>query len=93
MQEKKYVGVDGKEDFTALSEDLKFLKECLNTVLKDYGEYFRERFIEKKSIRKYAETHNLNRGSVDHIQRKFFKALAECLENRDKADKKKRIIL
>lgn len=93
VQEKKYVGVDGKEDFTALSEDLKFLKECLNTVLKDYGEYFRERFIEKKSIRKYAEAHNLNRGSVDHIQRKFFKALAECLENRDKADKKKRIIL
>ncbi len=93
VQEKKYVGVDGKEDFAALSEDLKFLKECLNTVLKDYGEYFRERFIEKKSIRKYAEAHNLNRGSVDHIQRKFFSALAECLENRDKADKKKRIIL
>ena len=93
VQEKKYVGVDGKEDFVALSEDLKFLKECLSTVLKDYGEYFRERFIEKKSIRKYAEAHNLNRGSVDYIQRKFLKALAECLENRDKADKKKRIIL
>ena len=93
VQEKKYVGVDGKADFAALSEDLKFLKECLNTVLKDYGEYFRERFVEKKSIRKYAEAHNLNRGSVDHIQRKFFSALAECLENRDKADKKNRIIL
>ena len=92
VQEKKYVGVDGKEDFAALSEDLKFLKECLNTVLKDYGEYFRERFTEKKSIRKYAEAHNLNRGSVDYIQKKFFKALAECLENRDKADGKKRII-
>lgn len=92
VQEKKYVGVDGKEDFAALSEDLKFLKECLNTVLKDYSEYFRERFMEKKSIRKYAEAHNLNRGSVDYIQKKFFKALAECLENRDKADGKKRII-
>ena len=93
VQEKKYVGVDGKADFAALSEDLKFLKECLNTVLKDYSEYFKERFVEKKSIRKYAETHNLNRGSVDHIQRKFFSAFAECLENRDKADKKNRIIL
>ncbi|MDO4562931.1 MAG: hypothetical protein Q4C12_03760 [Clostridia bacterium] len=43
------------------------------------------------SIRKYAEEHGLNRGSVDYMQRKFFTAFAAALEARDKADGKCRL--
>lgn len=43
--------------------------------------YFREKFVEGYSIRKYAAAHGLNRGSVDYIQKKFFTALAEKLKN------------
>lgn len=80
------VGVTNKADYLALKEDLMFLKKCLKTTLKDYWEYFKERFIDGKSIRKYAEEHKLNRGSVDYIQKKFITALAENLERRDRAD-------
>ena len=59
------------QDFDILKEDLKFLNDCLKTVLKSYGTYFRERYVEGQSVRKYAEAHNMNRGSVDHLNRKF----------------------
>ena len=51
-----------------------------------------ERFKEKKSIRQYAKDHNINRGSVDYIQKKFITELAKSLEEREKADGIKRII-
>ena len=38
------------------------------------------------SIRKYAEAHQLNRGSVDYQQKKFFSALASLLKERDEAE-------
>ena len=38
------------------------------------------------SIRKYAQAHNLNRGSVDYIQKKLFSALAAELKARDVSD-------
>ena len=37
------------------------------------------------SIRRYAEAHQLNRGSVDYLQKKFFSALAHLLKERDEA--------
>lgn len=43
------------------------------------------------SIRKYAQAHSLNRGSVDYLQKKFFTALAHELKERDEAQGKKRI--
>lgn len=52
--------------------------------LNGYKDYFRERFIEGKSIRKYAAEHGINRGSVDYIQKKFFAALAQYLKERDR---------
>jgi len=58
----------------------------VKTVLKDYAGYFDERFIQGLSIRKYAQAHGLNRGSVDHLQRKFFTALATTLKERDEAE-------
>lgn len=87
------------DDFIALSkkemeivyEDLKFIKTCFQTVLRDYAEFFNERFIKRLSIRKYAEAHNMNRGSVENIQRKMYKKLSALLYERDQADGKVRI--
>ena len=38
------------------------------------------------SIRKYADTHQMNRGSVDYQQKRFFSALARLLKERDEAE-------
>ncbi len=90
-REKRYIGLT-KEEFQCLKADLSFLQNCLKTVLKDYAGYFDERFIQGLSIRKYAEAHDLNRGSVDHIQRKLFHALAVALKERDEAEGTSRLI-
>ena len=81
-----YIGVWGKTEFDILKENLAFMNDCLKTVLKSYSAYFRERYIEGKSVRKYAEAHNMNRGSVDHLNRKFISELAAVLKARDEAD-------
>jgi len=85
------LGFVDKKDFLAVKEDLKFLNNCLRTTLKEYAEYFKERFEEGKSIRKYAEEHNLNRGSVAYIQKKLIAVLSKLLEERDRADGKSRL--
>ena len=90
MAEKDYIGIS-KEDFRSLKEDLIFLKHCLKTVLQDYESYFEERFVAGLSIRKYAQAHSLNRGSVDYLQKKVFTTLAHELKERDEAQGKKRI--
>ena len=90
VKEKRYIGIL-KEDFRELKSDLLFLKNCLKTVLSGYASYFEERFVQGLSIRKYAQAHNLNRGSVDHLQRKFFAALAQALKERDEADSRSRL--
>ena len=86
MSQKRYIGLLEKEEFDILKEDLSFLNDCLKTVLKDYGAYFKERYIEGKSVRKYAEAHGMNRGSVDHLNRKFIAELAAVFEARDDSD-------
>lgn len=91
VAEKRYIGIS-KSDFIALKEDLTFLKNCMKTVLRDYKEYFDERFVHGLSIRKYAKAHNLNRGNVDYMQRKFFSVLAGLLHERDVTDGKNRLI-
>lgn len=90
IREKRYIGIS-KEDFRELKSDLAFLKNCLKTVLNDYASYFEERFAKGLSIRKYAQAHGLNRGSVDHLQRKFFTALAQALKERDEAEGQNRL--
>ena len=69
MSQKRYIGLLEKEEFDILKEDLSFLNDCLKTVLKDYGAYFKERYIEGKSVRRYAEAH----GSVprEKVHRPF----------------------
>ena len=69
-----------------MMEDHRFMKGCLDTVLEEYREYFQERYIDGLSIRKYADKHGLNRGSVEHIERKLIGALAVELKQRDEAD-------
>ena len=90
VKEKRYIGIS-REDFQALKSDLLFLQNRLKTVLSDYASYFEERFVQGLSIRKYAQAHGLNRGSVDHQQRKFFAALAQTLKERDEADGRSRL--
>ena len=85
IAKKEYVFMSQAE-FKAMTEDIIFLQQCLKTVLRDYNKYFKERFVDRLSIRKYAQEHNLNRGSVDYIQKKMFTALAAELKARDDAD-------
>ena len=75
-----------RSDFAKLKEDLQFLDKAMKTVLAAYQDYFRERFMDGLSIRKYAEAHQLNRGSVDYQQKRFFSALASLLKERDEAE-------
>ena len=85
VKEKRLVAIT-KSDFAKLKEDLQFLDNALKTVLATYQDYFRERFVDGLSIRRYAEAHQLNRGSVDYQQKKFFSALASLLKERDEAE-------
>ena len=70
---RKYKFSKGNSYFTALSkkemeivyEDLKFIKSCFQTVLRDYAEFFNERFIKRLSIRKYAEAQLYERDQAD----------------------------
>ena len=90
VKEKRYAAIT-RSDFAKLKEDLQFLDNALKTILSEYRDYFRERFVDGLSIRKYAEAHQLNRGSVDYLQKKFFSALARLLKERDEADGKYRL--
>ena len=85
VKEKRYAAIT-RSDFAKLKEDLQFLDNALKTVLAPYQNYFRERFVDGLSIRRYAEAHQLNRGSVDYQQKKFFSALASLLKERDEAE-------
>ena len=90
VKEKRYAAIT-RSDFAKLKEDLQFLDNALKTILSEYRDYFRERFVDGLSIRKYAEAHQLNRGSVDYLQKNFFSALARLLKERDEADGKCRL--
>ena len=90
VKEKRFAAIT-RSDFAKLKEDLQFLDNALKTVLLEYRDYFRERFVEGLSIRKYAEAHQLNRGSVDYMQKKFFSALARLLKERDEAEGRYRL--
>ncbi|WP_243419106.1 hypothetical protein [Pseudoflavonifractor capillosus] len=90
VKEKRFAAIT-RSDFAKLKEDLRFLDNTLKTVLAECRDYFQERFVVGLSIRKYAEAHQLNRGSVNHLQKKFFSALARLLKERDEAEDKCRL--
>ena len=85
VKEKRFAAIT-RSDFAKLKEDLQFLDNALKTVLATHQDYFRERFVEGLWIRRYADAHQLNRGSVDCQQKKFFSALARLLKERDEAE-------
>lgn len=86
VREKRLIGLLSMEDFKKMRSDILYFEKVLDGILSEYKEFFDERFRKKKSIRKYAAEHNLNRGSVNYIQKKFYNAFAEQLAIRDKAE-------
>ena len=92
MKEKRLVGLRNMDDFKKLRSDVYFLEKMLESILSEYKEFFIERYKDRKSIRKYAAEHNLNRGSGNHIQKKFYTAFAEQLALRDKTENTCRLI-
>ena len=61
--------------------------ELLGTSKQILSRYEREdRSPRIEVVRKYAEAHEMNRGSVDHLNRKFIAELASALKARDDAD-------
>ena len=85
---RKYNEGEPGEEYDRARKNVEFIKSSMANELSNYAKYFRERFIEGKSIRKYAAEHGLNRGSVDYIQKKLFNALAQKLneEAKEKLD-------
>ena len=90
MKEKRFAAIT-RGDFAKLKEDLQFLDNAMKTVLSEYRDYFQERFVDGLSVRKYAAAHQINRGSVDYRQKKFFSALARLLKERDEVEGKCRL--
>ena len=80
-----------KEDFLAIKEDVAFITLCLKTVLSPYNDFFKGRYMEEMSIRKYAASCGKNRGSVEYTQKKFLAALSRELKRRDETDGKIRL--
>ena len=90
ITEKRYIGI-GKKEFSKAYEDVMFVRNSLKTALRDYKEFFDERYVHGLSVRKYADKYGLNRGSVENTQRKLFVALSALLQKRDETDGKIRI--
>ena len=80
-----------REDFQAIKEDVAFVTNCLKTVLSPYNAFFKGRFMEEMSIRKYAKATGKNRGSVEYTQKKLLAALAQELQRRDETDGRVRL--
>ena len=74
-------GMSGTDrgEYEAAKKNVLFLQRCLSGALKEYAAYFQERFVEGVSIRGYAKSHGINRGSAAYVQKKFFAALARCI--------------
>ena len=79
VNEKRFAAIT-RSDFTKLKEDLQFLENALKTVLSEYQDYFRERFVEGLSIRKYAESPPTQPGQCGLPAKKVFLCLGPASE-------------
>lgn len=79
-----YVEVNGERK--ARYKRLLNIKISREAVERLREERFCDQFVNSLSIRRYADVHQLNRGSVDYQQKKFFSALACLLKERDEAE-------
>ena len=84
-QQKKLVGLR-LQDMVIISTDHEFLYDCLSNLLSEYKDFVKGCFFDGQSIREYAAAHNLNRGSVEYMRKKFFQDFAYLLAQRDKTD-------
>lgn len=85
-ERRQYIGVSGKESFSAMCEDITFLQQSLKTVLADHAEIFRTRYAKGLSVRKAAEELQVNRGVIERRQAALIDAFSRLLHERDQAD-------
>ena len=85
-ERRQYIGVSGKESFSAMCEDITFLQQSLKTVLADHTEIFRTRYAKGLSVRKAAEELQVNRGVIERRQAALIDAFSQLLYERDQAD-------
>ena len=91
VKEKRLIGLFSMDDFNKMRSDVYYFEKTLDGILSEYKEFFDERFRKKKSIRRYAADHGVNRGSVNYTQKKFYNAFAEQLAVRDQAENVSRL--
>ena len=92
LRTRRLIGLRDMDDFRKLKSDVLFFERMMQSFLSGYHDFFDDRFRKKQSIRRYAAEHNLNRGSVNYLQKKFYAAFAEQLSIRDKADNTCRLL-
>ena len=85
-ERRQYIGVSGKDSFSAMCEDLSFLQQSLKTVLVDHNEIFQTRYAKDLSVRKSAEALRVNRGVIERRQAALLDAFSQLLYERDQAD-------
>ena len=85
-ERRQYIGVSGKDSFSAMCEDLSFLQQSLKTVLVDHNEIFQTRYAKGLSVRKSAEALQVNRGVIERRQAALLDAFSQLLYERDQAD-------
>lgn len=85
-ERRQYIGVSGKDSFSAMCEDLSFLQQSLKTTLADHNEIFQTRYAKGLSVRKSAEALQVNRGVIERRQAALLDAFSQLLYERDRAD-------
>ena len=90
-QQGALVGIEQYEDYLHIQEDIQFLHLCLKTTLTKYAKFFKEHYVKGKSLRKYAEENNLNRGSVEYLQKRLIVEFSSNLLDRDVSEGKCRL--
>ena len=85
-ERRQYIGVSGKDSFSAMCEDLSFLQQSLKTVLVDHNGIFQTRYAKGLSVRKSAEALQVNRGVIERRQAALLDAFSQLLYERDQAD-------
>lgn len=85
-ERRQYIGVDNREEYLAMCEDLTFLRQSMKIMLDKHLEIFNTRFAKGLSIRKSAEELRVNRGVIERRQMALYEAFAQLLQARDQAD-------
>ena len=84
-ERRQYIGVSGKDSFSAMCEDISFLQQSLKTVLVDHNEIFQTRYAKGLSVRDAAKALQVNRGVIERRQAALLDAFSQLLYERDQA--------